>query len=129
MTDLRGNLFGNLFWGQYLLSYTSHSLLTIVKVSTCFKLIFTICIGLIITNQKGIFIESCTFENSSSDYHKVITTILKKTICKENPKTKFQGDFKSFKKDRFEEELKSRMMSLADSSFSHFGNISLETQS
>lgn len=129
MTDLLGNLFGNLFGGQDLLSYTSHSLLTIVKVSTCFKLVFTICIGLIITNQKGIFIESCTFENNSSDYHKVTTTILRKTICKENPKTKFQGDFKSFKKDRFEEELKSRMMSLADSSFSHFGNISLETQS
>ena len=31
--------------------------------------------------------KSYTFESSFSDYHKVVTIILRKTICNDNPKT------------------------------------------
>ena len=45
----------------------------------------------------------CTFE-SNFLYHKVITTILRKTLCKGNPKTIFHRDYESFSK--FHVELK-----------------------
>ena len=47
-------------------------------------------------NQKSLFIKPFTFKSGLSNYHKVLTTILRKTLCKVNPKTIFYRDYKSF---------------------------------
>ena len=45
----------------------------------------------------------CTFESSFSDYHKVVTMILRKTICNDNPKTK---NHMSFSQSKIGKEMK-----------------------
>ena len=40
--------------------------------------------------------KSATFETGLSDHHKLITTILRKTISKDNSKKMFYRDYKRF---------------------------------
>ena len=42
------------------------------------------CIDLILTNKKVLFMKSTTFETGISDFHKLTTTISRKTISKGN---------------------------------------------
>ena len=62
------------------------------------------CIHLIITNQKSLFVKSCTFECSLSDYHNATTTILGKTMRKGNINI-FSRDNQSFNQTTFGEDL------------------------
>ena len=50
--------------------------------------------------------KSATFETGLSDHHKLITTILRKTISKGNSKKMFYRDYKRFDQKKFETELK-----------------------
>ena len=100
----------------------------IIKHLTYFNSVSPTFIDLMITADQGSFLlKSCTFEGDSSDYHKVITATLRRTIHKRNLKTIFHRDCKSFNQSKFNEELKSRMVSLADLTFPDFQNIFLET--
>ena len=67
--------------------------------------------------------KSCTFETGLSDYHKAITTILTKTICKGYLNIIFYRDYKFFNQSKFDVELK---LSSKDLTFSDFQNIFLE---
>ena len=57
-----------------------------IDSQTCYKSINPTCIDLILTNKKNHFMKSATFETGLSDYHKLITTILRKNISKGNSK-------------------------------------------
>ena len=53
---------------------------------TCYKSINPTCTDLILTKKKNHFMMSATFETDLSDHHKLIATILRKTISKGNSK-------------------------------------------
>ena len=50
--------------------------------------------------------KSAKFEKGFSDHHKLITTILRKTISKGNSKKMFYRDYKRFDQKKFENGLK-----------------------
>ena len=49
-----------------------------------------------------------TFETGMSDFHKLTTTILRKTVSKGNAKKIFYRDYKAFDHDTFEKRLQSK---------------------
>ena len=55
--------------------------------------------------------KSAKFETGSSDHHKLITTILRKTISKGNSKKMFYRDYKRIEQKKFETELKLKLNS------------------
>ena len=81
----------------------------LIKEPTCFKSAIPSCVALILSNKKSLFMRSETFENGVSDFHKVTTAILRKTIAKGNPKTIIYRDYKLFDQNRFNEELNPKM--------------------
>ena len=58
----------------------------LIKESTCFKSTVPTTIDLIVTNQKSLFMKSSACESSLSDFHKLTTTIQRKSIAKGNPR-------------------------------------------
>ena len=50
-----------------------------------------------------------TFETGMSDFHKLTTTILRKTISKGNAKKIFYRDYKAFDHNTFETRLQSKL--------------------
>ena len=58
----------------------SFDLESLSKIPTCYKSSSPTCIDLILTNKKNIFMKSTTFETGMSDFHKLKTTILRKTL-------------------------------------------------
>ena len=64
----------------------SFDLESLIDSPTCYKSINPTCIDLILPSKKNHFQQSATFETGLSDYHKLITTILRKTISKGNSK-------------------------------------------
>ena len=74
----------------------SFDLENLIDLPTCYKSINFTCIDLILTNKKNHFMNSTTFEIGSSDYHKLITTILRKTVSKRSSKKRFYRDYKRF---------------------------------
>ena len=68
-----------------------------------------------------------TFETGLSNHHKLITTILRKTISKGNSKKIFYRDYKSFDQKKFETELKLKLNSKTNLSYSTFQAVFLET--
>ena len=60
----------------------SFDLESLIDPPTCYKSINPTCIDLILTNKKNHFMKSAMFETGLSDHHKLIATILRKTICK-----------------------------------------------
>ena len=84
----------------------SFDLESLIDLPTCYKSMNPTCIDLILTNKKNHFMKSTTFETGLSDYHKLITTILRKTISKGNSKKLFYRDYKRFDPKEFETELK-----------------------
>ena len=64
--------------------------------------------------------KSTTFETSLSDHHKLIQTILRKTISKGNSKKMFYRDFKRFDQMKFETELKLKLNSQKNLNYSNF---------
>ena len=62
----------------------SFDLESLIDSPTCYKSINTTCIDLILTNKKNHFMKSITLKTDLSDDHKLIKTILRKTISKGN---------------------------------------------
>ena len=71
--------------------------------------------------------KSTTFETGMSDFHKLATTILRKTISKGNPKTIFYIEYKAFDHNNFETRLQSKLKSETIIDYSQFQSVFLET--
>ena len=104
----------------------SFALESLIDSATCYKSINPTCIDLILTNKKNHFMSSATFEKGLSDHHKLITTILRKTISKGNSKKMFYRDYKRFDQKKFETELKFKLNSQTNLSYSTFQAVFLE---
>ena len=107
----------------------SFDLESLIDSPTCYKSINPTCIDLILTNKKNHFMKSTTFETGLSDHHKLITTILRKTISKSNSKKMFYRDCKRFDQMKFETELKLKLNSQTNLTYSIFQTVFLETRS
>ena len=104
----------------------SFDLESLINSPTCYKSTNPSCIDLILTNKKNHFMKSATFETGLSDHHKLITTILRKTISKGNSKKMFYRDYKRFDQKKFETELKLKLNSQKNLSYSTFQAVFLE---
>ena len=104
----------------------SFHLESLIDSPTCYKSIIPACIDLILTNKKNHFMKSATFETGLSDHHKLITTILRKTISKGNSKKMFYRDYKRFGQKKFETELKLKLNSQTNLIYSTFQAVFLE---
>ena len=71
--------------------------------------------------------KSTTFENGMSDFHKLTTTILRKTISKGNAKKIFYRDYKAFDHNSFETRLQSKLTLEIIINYWQFQSIFLET--
>ena len=60
----------------------SFDLESLINSPTYYKSTNPNCFDLILTNKNNYFMNSTTFETCLSDHHKLITTILRKTISK-----------------------------------------------
>ena len=70
----------------------SFDLESLINSPNCYKSTNPSCIDLILTNKKNHFMKSARFETGLSDHHKLITTILRKAISKDNSKKMFYRD-------------------------------------
>ena len=104
----------------------SFDLESLINSPTCYKSTNPSYIDLILTNKKNHFMKSATFETGLSDHHKLITTILRKTISKGNSKKMFYRDYKRFDQKKFETELKFKLNSQTNLSYSTFQAVFLE---
>ena len=106
----------------------SFDLESLIKIPTCYKSLSSpTSIDLILTNKKNFFMKSTTFETGMSDFHKLTTTILRKTISKGNAKKIFYRDYKAFDHSTFETRLQSKLKSETIIDYSQFQSIFLET--
>ena len=80
---------------------------------------------LILTNKKNHFMKSSTIEADLSDDHKLITTILRKFISKDNAKKMFYREYKRFDQTKFETELKLKLNMQTNLSYSIFQDVLL----
>ena len=104
----------------------SFDLDSLIDSPTCYKSINPTWIDLILTNKKNHFMKSTTFETGLSDRHKLIITILRKTISKRNSKKMFYRDYKRIDQKKFETELKLKLNSQTNLSYSTFQAVFLE---
>ena len=63
------------------------------------------CIDLILTNCPGSFQSSCVSETGLSDFRKMITTVMKISYRKIEPRVINYRDYKSFSNKEFRESL------------------------
>ena len=106
----------------------SFGLESLIKIPTCYKSLSSpTSIDLILTNKKNLFMKSTTFETEMSDFHKLTTTILRKTISKGNAKKIFYRDYKVFDHNTFKTRLQSKLKFGTVIDYSQFQSIFLET--
>ena len=60
----------------------THDCANLIKKPICFMEIKPTCIGLILTNQKQLFMKSRTYIVGISDFHSLATSIMKLTFVK-----------------------------------------------
>ena len=70
--------------------------------------------------------KSATFKTGLADHHKPIKTTLRKTISKGNFKKMFYRDYKRFDQKKFENELKLKISTQKNLSYSTFQAVFLE---
>ena len=99
----------------------------LIKEPTCFKSTAPATIDLIVTNQKSLFMKSSAYESGLPDFHKLTTTILRKSITKWNPINILYRDYKIFDKKKFEDQLRSQLASIKTVHYSQFHEIFLKT--
>ena len=99
----------------------------LIKEPTCFKSTVPTTIDLIVTNQKSLFMKSSSYESGLSDFHKLITTIPRKSISKRNPGNILYRDYKIFDQKKFEDQLRSQLASIKTVDYSQFHEIFSET--
>ena len=99
----------------------------LIKEPTCFKYTVPTTIDLIFTNQKRLFMKSSAYESGLSDFHKLTTTILRKSITKGNPRNILYRDYKIFDPKKFEDQLRPQLASITAVNYSQFHEIFLKT--
>ena len=99
----------------------------LIKEPTCFKSTVPTTIDLIVTNQKSLFMKSSAYESGLSDYNKLSTTILRKSITRGNPRNILYMDHKVFDQKKFEDQLRSHLASVKAVDYSQFHEIFLKT--
>ena len=104
----------------------SFDLESLLNSPTCYKSKNPTYTGLILTKKKNDFMKSATFETGLSDRHKLITTILRKTISKGNSKKNFYRDYKIFDRKKFKTELELKSNFQTNLSYSTFQAVFLE---
>ena len=84
-------------------SFDSESFL---QIPTCYKSSASpISIDLILINERTLTMKSAVFKTGMSDFHKLRTTILRKTVSKGNVKKVFYKDYNAFDQNSFENRL------------------------
>ena len=97
----------------------------LIKEPTCFKSTVPTTIDLIVTNQKSLFMKLSAYESGLSDFRKLTTTILRKSITKGNPKNIIYRHYKIFDQKKFEDQLCSQLASFKTVNYSQFHEIFL----
>ena len=87
------------------------SLEHLIDEPTCFKGSPS-CIDLIITNRKRYFKNTCVTVTGTSDFHKLTAVSLKSQILKALSKIATYRNYKTSDKNRFNEDLKSKLDSI-----------------
>ena len=64
--------------------------------------------------------KSSAYESGLSDFHKLTTTILRKSITKGNPRNILYRDYKIFDQKKFEDQLRSQLASFKTSIILNF---------
>ena len=98
----------------------THDFENLVKSPTCFKSDTPSCIDLILTNQSQLLMKTSTFETGISDFHALITSIMKMTYTKGNPNIKLYRDYKHFNNVNFEEEIHSKFRDIPNITYDIF---------
>ena len=99
----------------------------LMKEPNCFKSTFPTAIDLIVTNQKSLFMKPSAYESGLSDFQKLTTTILRKSITRGNPRNILYNDYKVFDQKKFEHQLRSQLASINTVDYSQFHEIFLKT--
>ena len=104
-----------------------HNASNLVKQNTCYKNIDNpSCIDLFITNCHRKFQNTTTISTGLSDFHKMIVTVMKKTIPKDKPKIIQYRDYRKFVEQNFRIELKERLQNELIKDYAKFEDIFLE---
>ena len=108
---------------------SEYNLTNIVKDKTCFKSIENpSCIDLVLTNNSHSFQHTQAICSGSSDYHKMVVTVLKNTFRNSKPKEIFYRTYKNFDNEKFKSDLRINLEDNSNSSdYSDFENIFLRT--
>ena len=89
----------------------SYGLRSLVKEPTCFKNPENpSCIDLILTNKRRSFIKAGVIEAGLSDYHKLVTTVMKKHFPKSKPSIITYRSYKKFDNKKFMENLNAEII-------------------
>ena len=99
----------------------------LMKEPNCFKSTFPTAIDLIVTNQKSLFMKPSAYESGLSDFQKLTTTILRKSITRGNPRNILYNDYKVFDQKKFEHQLRSQLAFINTVDYSRFHEIFLKT--
>ena len=84
----------------------TYNLTSLVNVATCFKSIDRpTSIDLILTNKKRSFQSTSIIETGLSDFHKLTTSILKTSFCKQKPKVIHYRSYKDYVNQEFQTRL------------------------
>ena len=90
----------------------------IVKEPTCFKSVSTTCIDLILTSDSGKFSNVRTIETGLSDFHAMVSTVLRGSFRKKGPRIVTYRDYSGFDNFSFREEvaeaLRSNLLKVLD---------------
>ena len=70
--------------------------------------------------------KSSAHESGFFDFHKLTTTILRKSITKGNPRNIFYRDYKIFDQRKFEDQLRYQLASIKTADYSQFYEIFLK---
>ena len=99
---------------------TSYGLKNLIRNPTCFKSSDNPrTIDLILTNKRGSFTGSSTFETGLSDFHVMIFTVLKGGFVKKGPKTVYYRDFSKYDNKAFERDLQENLSNRDRSKFEY----------
>eukprot|EP00794_Sanderia_malayensis_P005084 gene5084-5740_t len=84
---------------------SSHNLENVVKGPTCFKSINPTCIDLILTSDSSQLKDTSTIETGLSDFHVMITTVLRGGFRKKGPTIVTYRDYSHFDNSKFCDEI------------------------
>ena len=91
-----------------------------IKKPTCYKGDTPTGIDHIITNIPKRFMKSMALETGISDHHKMIMTVFRSTFAKGKPKIFYYRCYKKFNLEKFQMELKEKLVEISNNSFDIF---------